>query len=75
MRSKQAKGIEEIRISARYQCFRRYEWFVRREFKMKEMTVKELEEKLLRKEAVNIVDVREVEEVAEGKFQKRVIFH
>ncbi|MGG1607231.1 rhodanese-like domain-containing protein [Bacillus wiedmannii] len=34
---------------------------------MKEMTVKELEEKLLRKEAVNIVDVREVEEVAEGK--------
>ena len=34
---------------------------------MKEMTAKELEEKLLRKEAVNIVDVREVEEVAEGK--------
>ena len=34
---------------------------------MKEMTTK-LEEKLLRKEAVNIVDVREVEEVAEGKF-------
>ena len=34
---------------------------------MKEMTVKELEEKLLRKETVNIVDVREVEEVAEGK--------
>ncbi len=34
---------------------------------MKEMTTKELEEKLLRKEAVNIVDVREVEEVAEGK--------
>ncbi len=43
---------------------------------MKEMTTKELEEKLLRKEAVNIiVDVREVEEVAEGKFQKHVIFH
>ena len=37
------------------------------DFKMKEMTAKELEEKLLRKEAVNIVDVREVEEVAEGK--------
>ncbi|MBR9673770.1 rhodanese [Bacillus cereus] len=34
---------------------------------MKEMTTKELEEKLLRKEVVNIVDVREVEEVAEGK--------
>lgn len=34
---------------------------------MKEMTAKELEEKLLRKEAVNIIDVREVEEVAEGK--------
>ncbi|MDR2995940.1 rhodanese-like domain-containing protein [Bacillus cereus] len=34
---------------------------------MKEMTTKELEEKLSRKEAVNIVDVREVEEVAEGK--------
>ncbi|MED0872854.1 rhodanese-like domain-containing protein [Bacillus mobilis] len=34
---------------------------------MKEMTVKEVEERLLRKEAVNIVDVREVEEVAEGK--------
>lgn len=34
---------------------------------MKEMTAKELEEKLLRKEAVNIVDVREVEEVAEGR--------
>ncbi|MDK7492053.1 rhodanese-like domain-containing protein [Bacillus paranthracis] len=37
---------------------------------MKEMTAKELEEKLVRKEAVNIVDVREVEEVeevAEGK--------
>ena len=34
---------------------------------MKEMTAKELEEKLLRKEAVNIVDVREIEEVAEGK--------
>ena len=33
---------------------------------MKEMTTKELEEKLLRKEVVNIVDVREVEEVAEG---------
>ena len=42
---------------------------------MKEMTTKELEEKLLRKEVVNIVDVREVEEVAEGKFQKHVIFH
>ena len=40
---------------------------------MKEMTVK-LEEKLLQK-TVNIVDVREVEEVAEGKIQKRVIFH
>lgn len=34
---------------------------------MKEMTAKELEEKLVRKEAVNIVDVRQVEEVAEGK--------
>ncbi|MED3378619.1 rhodanese-like domain-containing protein [Bacillus anthracis] len=34
---------------------------------MKEMTAKELEEKLLCKEAVNIVDVREVEEAAEGK--------
>lgn len=34
---------------------------------MKEMTAKEVEERLLRKEAVNIVDVREVEEVAEGK--------
>ncbi|XKK14234.1 rhodanese-like domain-containing protein [Bacillus sp. AC79A.1] len=34
---------------------------------MKEMTAKELEEKLLRKEAVNIVDVREVAEVAEGR--------
>ena len=36
---------------------------------------KKLEEKLVRKEAVNIVDVRQVEEVAEGKFQKRVTFH
>ncbi|PEU88075.1 rhodanese [Bacillus anthracis] len=34
---------------------------------MKEITAKEVEERLLRKEAVNIVDVREVEEVAEGK--------
>ncbi|TPV45723.1 rhodanese-like domain-containing protein [Bacillus dicomae] len=34
---------------------------------MKEMTAKEVEERLLCKEAVNIVDVREVEEVAEGK--------
>ncbi len=68
MRSKQAaKVLKKIRISARYQCFRRYEWFVRRKCKMKEMTAKELEEKLLRKEAVNIVDVREVEEVAAGK--------
>ncbi len=68
MRSKQAaKSIKEIRVSARYQCFRRDEWFVRRKCKMKEMTAKELEEKLLRKETVNIVDVREVEEVAEGK--------
>ena len=48
---------------------------MRRKCKVKEMTVKEVEEKLLRKEEVNIVDVREVEEVAEGKFQKRVIFH
>ena len=67
MRSKQAAKVLKIRISARYQCFRRDEWFVRRKCKMKEMTAKELEEKLLRKEAVNIIDVREVEEVAEGK--------
>ena len=41
---------------------------------MKEMTAK-IRRKLVRKEAVNIVDVRQVEEVAEGKFQKRVTFH
>lgn len=34
---------------------------------MKEMTAKELEHKLMSNEAVNIIDVREVEEVAEGK--------
>ena len=67
LRSKQAAKMLKIRISACYQCFRWYEWSVRRKCKMKEMTAKELEEKLLRKEAVNIIDVREVEEVAEGK--------
>lgn len=75
MRSKQAAKVLKTRVSASNKRFRWYEWFVRRKFKMKEMTTKELEEKLLRKEAVNIVDVREVEEVAEGKFQKHVIFH
>lgn len=34
---------------------------------MKEMTAKELEHKLMNHEVVNIIDVREVEEVAEGK--------
>ncbi|SFD13330.1 Rhodanese-related sulfurtransferase [Bacillus sp. 491mf] len=34
---------------------------------MKEITAKELEYKLMSNEAVNIIDVREVEEVAEGK--------
>ncbi|PFK31984.1 rhodanese [Bacillus cereus] len=34
---------------------------------MKEITAKELEGKLLRNEVVHVVDVREVEEVAEGK--------
>ena len=34
---------------------------------MKEMTAKELERKLMNHEVVNIIDVREVEEVAEGK--------
>ncbi|MEI4803513.1 rhodanese-like domain-containing protein [Bacillus sp. NPDC077411] len=37
---------------------------------MKEMTAKELEHKLMSNEAVNIIDVREVEEVAEGKIPK-----
>lgn len=34
---------------------------------MKEMTAKELKRKLMNHEVVNIIDVREVEEVAEGK--------
>ena len=34
---------------------------------MKEMTAKELENKLMNQEILNMIDVREVEEVAEGK--------
>lgn len=34
---------------------------------MKEMTAKELKRKLMNHEVVNIIDVREVEEIAEGK--------
>ncbi|PFE06456.1 rhodanese [Bacillus cereus] len=34
---------------------------------MKEMTAKELENKLMNHEVLNIIDVREVEEVKEGK--------
>ncbi|CAG9613189.1 Sulfurtransferase [Bacillus rhizoplanae] len=34
---------------------------------MKEISAKELENKLMGNEVVNIIDVREVEEVAEGK--------
>lgn len=34
---------------------------------MKEMTAKELENKLMNAERLNMIDVREVEEVAEGK--------
>ncbi|MBO1582218.1 rhodanese-like domain-containing protein [Bacillus sp. XF8] len=34
---------------------------------MKEMTAKELENKLMNHEVLNIIDVREVEEVIEGK--------
>ncbi|MCI0767313.1 rhodanese-like domain-containing protein [Bacillus sp. TL12] len=34
---------------------------------MKEMTAKELENKLMNHEVLNIIDVREVEEVEEGK--------
>ncbi|MCP1122491.1 rhodanese [Bacillus sp. AFS018417] len=34
---------------------------------MKEITAKELEHKLMSNETVNMIDVREVEEVAEGK--------
>lgn len=34
---------------------------------MKEITAKELEHKLINQEEVNIIDVREVEELAEGK--------
>ncbi|MGG0186756.1 rhodanese-like domain-containing protein [Bacillus rhizoplanae] len=34
---------------------------------MKEITAKELEHKLMGNETVNMIDVREVEEVAEGK--------
>ncbi|MDJ1477663.1 rhodanese-like domain-containing protein [Bacillus sp. LS15-K4] len=34
---------------------------------MKEITAKEVEERLLRNEELHVIDVREVEEVAEGK--------
>ncbi|KAA6450287.1 rhodanese-like domain-containing protein [Bacillus cereus] len=37
---------------------------------MKEMTAKALENKLMAQEEVHIIDVREVEEIAEGKIPK-----
>ncbi|HDX9578677.1 TPA: rhodanese-like domain-containing protein [Bacillus pseudomycoides] len=39
---------------------------------MKEMTAKELEHKLMNQEVVNIIDVREVGEVAEGKIPEAI---
>ncbi|MCM3738051.1 rhodanese-like domain-containing protein [Bacillus cytotoxicus] len=39
---------------------------------MKEMTAKELEHKLMNREIVNIIDVREVGEIAEGKIPEAI---
>ncbi len=42
---------------------------------MKRMTATEVQEKIERGEQLNVIDVREVDEVKEGMIPERSIFH